>query len=133
MDLTDAALADGLCRPAGRKNRQNVELSRCERNWHRKDRANGEISGEKKARHAHKHTAGEAGEADKPTRMSICPRGLLHCKQACSQRVNVIVLDQFLDTGVEFFNNSLDFGFLLSDYVRIATSHFGVDFLDFVE
>ena len=74
--------------------------------------------------------SGRGGQTDTDVDLS---QGLLHCKQACSQRVNVIVLDQFLDTGIEFLDNSLDFGFLLSDYVRIATSHFGVDFLDFVE
>ena len=129
MDLTDAALADGLCRPAGRKNRRNVELSRCERNWHRKDRANGEISGEKKRPPCTRHS-GRGGQTDTDVDLS---QGLLHCKQAGSESVNVIVFDQFFDTLVDLLDDGLDLGLFFFDHVSIATRHFGIDLLDFVE
>ncbi len=124
MDLTDAALADGLCRPAGRKNRQNVELSRCERNWHRRCDANDASQGEKKTPAMYKSTQ-RARRAE--------ALGLLHCKQAGSESVNVIVFDQFFDTLVDLLDDGLDLGLFFFDHVSIATRHFGIDLLDFVE
>jgi len=129
MVLTDAALADGLCRPAGRKNRQNVELSRCERNWHRRCDANDASQGEKKRPPCTRHS-GRGGQTDTNVDLS---QGLLHCKQAGSELVNVIVFDQFFDTLVDLVDDGLDLGLVLFDSIGIATRHFGIDLLDLVE
>jgi len=89
----------------------------------------GRFQAKKKRPPCTKHS-GRGGQIDTNVDLS---QGLLHCKQACSERVNVIVFDQFFDTGIEFLDNSLDLSFLLSDYVSIATCHLSIDFLDLIK